>query len=406
VTLKAQAGQPSGARAAAYFRTGLVIAQITLSMALLALAGLFVRSLQNVARVDLGVKIDNVVTFGISPELNGYTPDRARELFGRVEQELGGTPGVTAVAASMVPLLAGSNWGSDVSVQGFQRGPDVDANANFNEISAGYFRTLGVPLMSGREFTDADGLGAPKVAIVNEAFIKKFNLGRDAVGKRMTSGGGTELDTEIVGVVQNAKYSRVKNEVPPLFFLPYRQDKDLGSINVYVRTSLEPEQILRTIPTVMARLDPNLPLENLKTMPQQVKDNVFMDRMISTLSAAFAMLATILAAVGLYGVLAYTVSQRTREFGLRMALGADASHVRFMVLRQLGWMTAVGAVLGVASAWAVGKQASSLLFEIKGNDPVVYSAAVVLLTVVALTAGFVPARRASRVEPMQALRYE
>ena len=406
VTLKAQAGQPSGARAAAYFRTGLVIAQITLSMALLALAGLFVRSLQNVARVDLGVKIDNVVTFGISPELNGYTPDRARELFARAEQELAATPGVTAVAASMVPLLAGSNWGSDVSVQGFQRGPDVDANANYNEISAGYFRTLGVPLMSGREFTDADGPSAPKVAIVNEAFIKKFNLGRDAVGKRMTQGGGTELDTEIVGVVQNAKYSKVKNEVPPLFFLPYRQDKGLGSIAMYVRTSLEPEQILRTIPSVMARLDPNLPLENLKTMPQQVKDNVFMDRMISTLSAAFAVLATILAAVGLYGVLAYTVSQRTREFGLRMALGADAAHVRFMVLRQLGWMTAVGAVLGIASAWAVGKQASSLLFEIKGNDPAVYSAAVVLLAVVALTAGFVPARRASRVEPMQALRYE
>ena len=406
-TLKAQAGQPSGARAAAYFRTSLVIAQITLSMALLALAGLFVRSLQNVSRVDLGVKIDNVVTFGVSPDLNGYTPGRSHELFARVEEELAATPGVTAVATSMVPLLAGSNWGSDVSVQGFQRGPDVDANANYNQISAGYFRTLGVPLMSGREFTNADGAGAPKVAIVNEAFITKFNLGRDAVGKRMTQGGGgAELDTEIVGVVQNAKYSQVKKDVPPLFFLPYRQDSRIGSINVYVRSSLPPEQILRAIPGVMARLDPNLPLENLKTMPQQVKDNVFMDRMISTLSAAFALLATILAAVGLYGVLAYTVSQRTREFGLRMALGADAAHVRGMVLRQLGWMTAVGAVLGIAGAYAVGKQASSLLFEIKGNDPAVYAAAVLLLAAVALTAGFVPARRASRVEPMQALRYE
>jgi predicted permease len=405
-TLKAQAGQPSGARAAAYFRTGLVIAQITLSMALLALAGLFVRSLQNVSRVDLGVKIDNVVTFGVSPDLNGYTPERAQQLFARAEQELGATPGVTAVAASMVPLLAGSNWGSDVTVQGFQKGPDTDANARYNEVSAGYFRTLGVPLMSGREFTDADTLGAPKVAIVNEAFVKKFNLGRDAAGKRMTSGGSTELDTEIIGVVQNAKYSQVKQAVPPLFFYPYRQDKSLGSITFYVRTALAPEQILRTIPAVMARLDPNLPLENLKTMPQQVRENVFMDRMISTLSAAFALLATILAAVGLYGVLAYTVSQRTREFGLRMALGANASHVRFMVLRQLGWMTAVGAVLGVAGAYAAGKQASSLLFEIKGNDPVVYAAAVALLAVVSLTAGFIPARRASRVEPMQALRYE
>ncbi|HEX6973493.1 MAG TPA: ABC transporter permease [Vicinamibacterales bacterium] len=405
-TLKAQSGQPSGARAAAYFRTGLVIAQITLSMALLTVAGLFVRSLQNVSRVELGVKIDNVVTFGISPELNGYTPERAQQLFVRAEQELASTPGVTAVAASMVPLLAGSNWGSDVSVQGFQRGPDVDANARYNEVSAGYFRALGVPLMAGREFTDADILKAPKVAIVNEAFIKKFNLGRDAVGKRMSSGGNNELDTEIVGVVQNAKYSSVKGEIPPLFFYPYRQDDGMGAINFYVRTSLAPEQVLRTIPTVLARLDPNLPLENLKTMPQQVKENVFMDRMISVLSAGFALLATILAAVGLYGVLAYVVSQRTREFGLRMALGADAAHVRFLVLRQLGWMTAVGAVLGVTGAYAIGRKASSLLFEIKGNDPMVYVLAVVLLAAVSLTAGFVPVRRASRVEPMQALRYE
>ena len=172
------------------------------------------------------------------------------------------------------------------------------------------------------------------------------------------------------------------------------------------RTSLAPEQILRTIPPVMARLDPNLPLENLKTMPQQVKDNVFMDRMISTLSAAFAMLATILAAVGLYGVLAYTVSQRTREFGLRMALGADGARVRGMVLRQVGWMTLVGAVLGIGGAYLVGWGAKSILFEVKGNDPLVYAAAVALLALVALSAGFVPALRASRVEPMQALRYE
>jgi putative ABC transport system permease protein len=404
-TLKAQAGQPSGARAAAYFRTGLVITQITLSMALLASAGLFVKSLRNVTRVDLGVKIDNVVTFGISPELNGYTPERARQLFERAEQELAAMPGVTSVATSMVPLLGGSNWGSDVNVQGFQSGPDIDSNARFNEVSAGYFRAMGIPLLSGREFTAADGPTAPKAVIVNEAFTKKFNLGRDAVGRRM-SRGNAKLDTEIVGVVQNAKYSDVKQDVPPLFFLPYRQDEGVGSINVYVRAALPPEQILRTIPAVMARLDPNLPLENLKTMPQQVKDNMFLDRMISTLSAAFAILATILAAVGLYGVLAYTVSQRTREFGLRMALGADGARVRGMVMRQVGWMTLVGAVLGIAGAYYIGKAASSLLFEIKGADPVVFAAATALLAIVAMTAGFIPALRASRIEPMRALRYE
>jgi predicted permease len=403
--VKAQAGQPSGARAAARFRTVLVTAQIALSMALLISAGLFVKSLMNVSRVDLGVNVDNVVTFGLSPDLNGYDPARSRTFFERTEEELAAVPGVTAVAASMVPLLAGSNWGSSVSVQGFAKGPDTDAHANYNEISPGYFRTLGIPLMAGREFTEADAAGAPKVAIVNEAFAKKFNLGRDGVGKRM-SNGPKELDTEIVGIVQNAKYSSVRQAPPPIFFMPYRQDDRVGSLNFYVRTSLDPEQMLRTAPGVVARLDPNLPLENLKTMPQQVRENVFMDRMVSTLSAAFALLATVLAAVGLYGVLAYTVSQRTREIGLRMALGADGARMRTMILKQVAWMTLVGGVIGVAGAYYLGKAAESLLFELKGHDPVVMGLSVVLLTLVAFGAGYIPAYRASRVHPMEALRYE
>ncbi len=403
--IKAQAGQPSGARTAARFRTTLVTAQIALSMALLISAGLFVKSLMNVSRVDLGVKVDNVVTFALSPDLNGYDPARSRTFFERVEEELASVPGVTAVAGSMVPLLAGSNWGSSVSVQGFEKGPDTDAHAYFNRISPGYFRTLGIPLMSGREFTAADAAGAPKVAIVNEAFAKKFNLGREGVGKRM-SDGPSELDMEIVGIVQNAKYSEVRQEPPPIFFMPYRQDNRIGSLNFYARTSLDPEQMLHTAPGVVSRIDPNLPLEGLKTMPQQVRENVFMDRLVSTLSAAFALLATVLAAVGLYGVLAYTVSQRTREIGLRMALGADGARMRTMILKQVAWMTLVGGAIGIVGAYYLGKAAESLLFEIKGHDPAVMGLSVVLLAIVAFGAGYIPASRASRVHPMQALRYE
>jgi predicted permease len=405
-TLKAQAGQPSGARAAARFRNVLVTAQIALSMALLISAGLFVRSLMKVSRIDLGLKIDNVITFGVSPKLNGYDAARSQTFFVRAEEELSTIPGVTGVASSMVPLLAGSNWGSDVTVQGFAKGPDTDANARYNEVNPGYFRTLGIPVMSGREFTAADSADAPKVAIVNEAFAKKFGLGRDAVGKRMSSGSGQQLDTEIIGVVQNAKYSQVKQEVPPLFFRPHRQDKDVGSLGFYIRSASDPEQVLRAAPGVIARLDPNLPLENLKTMPQQVRENVFLDRMISTLSASFAVLATVLAAVGLYGVLAYTVAQRTREIGLRMALGASGHHVRMMVLRQVALMVLVGGTIGIAAAIAMGTSAGSLLFELKGYDPAVITLSAIILALVALGAGYIPAERASRIDPMRALRYE
>ena len=406
-TLRATAGQPSGAKSAARFRTSLVTTQIALSMALLVSAGLFIKSLMNVSRVDLGVDIDNVVTFGISPRLNGYERGRIATLFTQVHEELAALPGVTAVAASRVPLIAGSNWGNSVQVEGFESGPDVDNGSRFNQISPGYFSTLGVPLLAGREFEMADGLGAPEVAIVNEAFTKKFGLGREAVGKRMSNGGpDDELDIEIVGVVQDAKYSEVKAAVPPVFFLPYRQDSTVGAMNFYAKTSLEPEQLLRVIPAMMAKIDPNLPVEDLKTMPMQIRETVFLDRMISILSAAFAGIATLLAAVGLYGVLAYTVAQRTREIGVRMALGADADRVRAMVLRQVGWMTLIGGVIGIAAALALGRAAQTLLFELQGHDPVVVAASAVMLALVAFGAGYIPARRASRVEPMQALRYE
>jgi predicted permease len=407
-TLKDQAGQKGASRAAARFRTTLATTQIALSMALLVAAGLFTRSLINVSRVDLGIDIDNVATFAISPELSGYTPERSAALFERLEAELAAVPGVAAVTASLVGVIAGNNWGTSVSVQGFEAGPDTDTHSNYTEVGPGYFRTLGVPILAGREFTAADAAGAPTVAIVNEAFAKKFNLGRDAVGKRMArdSGRNAKLDVEIVGLVQNAKYSEVKAEAPPVFFSPYRQDERLGFMNFYVKTRLDPTQLLPAITAAVARLDPNLPVENLKTLPQQVRENVFLDRMISTLSAAFAVLATLLAAVGLYGVLAYTVAQRTREFGLRMALGADGARVRRMVLRQVGWMTLVGGLVGLAGAIALGRLAQSLLFELEGHDPVVLGASVVLLALVALGAGLIPALRASRIDPMLALRYE
>ena len=405
VSLRGQTGQPSGARSAALFRYGLATGQIFLSMLLLATSGLFAKSLFQVSRVDLGLDADQVLTFGISPRLNGYSLDQSLQLFGRLEDELAAVPGVTRVTAGLVPLLAGSNWNSTVSVEGFPAGPDTDTDASFNVVGAGYFRALGVTLLAGREFATADGKGQAKVAVVNEAFARKFNLGRAAVGKHMSTG-GDKLDIEIVGLVRDAKYSDVKDAVPPTFVLPYRQSLPFGAMTFYVRTSLDPEQALAAMPKVVARLDPNLPVENLRTLPQQARENIFMDRFIAILSACFAGLATLLASVGLYGVLAYTLAQRTREIGLRMAVGASPARVRRMVLRQVAVMAVIGGSTGLAAAVGVGIVARSLLYKLNGYDPVVLVGAAVLLAAVTLGAGYIPARRASRLDPMGALRYE
>jgi predicted permease len=406
--LKSGAGQPSGARGAARFRLVLATTQIALSMLLLAASGFFLKSLINISRVELGMTTDHVMTFRISPVLNGYAAERSRVFFERLEEELRNTPGVTGTTVASVPLISGSNSGNDVAVQGFEAGPDTDSNSRINWVGPGYFSTMGVPLVAGREFTAADILSSQKVTIVNEEFVKKFKLGRDAVGKMIGSGRGyrSPLDTVIVGVVRNAKYSQVKGPVPPLFFRPYRQNATIGSLSFYVRTAGDPAQMASAVNAVVRRLDPNLPVTQLKTLEQQVRDNTFLDHMMTTLSSVFAGLATLLAAVGLYGVLAYTVSQRTREIGLRMALGAAPGRVRGMVLRQVAWMTAIGGVIGLAGAVGVGYSAGSILFEMKPWDPVVLAVSAVLLTVVAISAGFIPARRASLIDPMRALRYE
>jgi predicted permease len=404
-TIRAGTGKHSGARAAARFRTSLVTVQIALSMALLISAGLFVKSLGNVSKVDLGFRVDSMATFLIEPELNGYDAAHSRQLFTRLHEQLAALPGVTSVSEALVPLLAGNNWGQDVNVEGFKKGPDTDANSRYNEVGPGYLKTVGMTLLSGREFTMSDVHGAPKVAMVNQAFAKKFGLGANAVGKHMSDGGDT-LNMEIVGLIRDAKYSETKDEIPPVFIEPALQDTSLGFSYFYVRTSRNTEQLISEIPRLVKTLDPNLPVEQLKTMAQQSHENVFLDRLISTLSAAFALLATCLAAVGLYGVLAYSVAQRTREIGVRMALGADGGRVRLMVLRQVAIMTVIGGVIGIGAAIALGRVAQSLLFELKGHDPVVMILAAVVLSVVAMASGYIPALRASRIDPVEALRYE
>jgi len=404
--LKGSAGQPAGARSASRFRAVLSTAQIALSMALLVASGLFIRSLAAISRVDLGLDATNVVTFRISPERNGYEPAASRDLFERTEDALAALPGISSVSAALIPVLANSNSSSSLAVEGFEAEPDTDTTASYNAIGPDYFHTLGIPLLAGREFTRFDTLDTPKVAIVNEAFARKFELGRDPIGRRMRVGAGDELDIEIVGLVQDAKYSDVKDEIPPQYFIPYRQSDNAGSMQFYARSEIDAREQLSALAPLVARLDPNLPVERPLTLRMQVEENTFADRIVSILATAFAVLATLLAAVGLYGVLAYGVAQRVREIGLRIALGADPRRVRGLVFRQTAWMTLIGGIIGLAGALGLGWLAQSLLYEVTGHDPAVLAGAVGLLVVIALGAGAIPAQRAARVDPMVALRSE
>ncbi len=406
VALKGQAGQPGGARSAKRFRATLATVQMVLSMALLAIAGLFLKSLVNVSKVDLGIHTENVVTFAIAPALNGYSVDRSKGIYEQVEDALARIPGVTRVSAAMVPLVSGDNWGTNVSVEGFAAEPDRDTHTSLNMVGPDFFNAVGIQMMAGRDFTRSDTATSPKVAIVNEAFARKFNLGANPVGRRMASGRTNTLDTEIIGLVKDAKYSEVKLPVPPVVFTPYRQHTRPDSMSFYVATSGSIDSVMSSITPLVAKIDPTLPVADLMTLTRQVQANVFLDRLISTMASVFAGLATLLAAIGLYGVLAYNVAQRTREIGLRMALGADGSRIRGMVLRQVANITMVGGIIGLGLAAAAGWAAQSQLFGMTGFDPVVLTSSAAVLAAVAVAAGFAPAYRASRVDPMRALRYE
>jgi predicted permease len=340
--------------------------------------------------------------------MNGYPVDRVRQVLDAIQDGLRLYPGVMDVTTSRVRLIAGDASMSDFRLQGVAYGPDDDDSAYYNYVGPEYLRTLGIPLVAGREFLPGDSEGTLKVAIVNEAFLQRNKLGRDAIGKRLQRmGRSSGFDIEIIGVASNSAYDDVKKDTQaPLVLMPSRQDPDLAGANFYVRTAGSEQDILAALPRIVQAIDPALPVANPRTMTAQVVENVALDRFVTTMSAAFASLATLLAALGLYGVLAYTVSQRTKEFGLRMALGADSGVVRRLVLRQVCLMTAAGAAIGVASALVLGFAAESLLFQMNARDPFVISAALVFLTLVALCAGLIPAHRAGRVDPMTALRYE
>jgi predicted permease len=382
------------------FRAALATVQVALSMSLLAMAGIFAQSLANIGRIDLGLDVDPVVTFSVSPETSGYAPEQSADLFARLEEALAGIPGAASAGAAMLALLSGGDLNGNATVA-TDTGP-VSAPSSVNWVSPGFLRTLGIDLLAGRDFTEADRGGAPMVAIVNESFAEQFGLGSDVVGRRVSF--FNEL--EIVGLAADAKYDEVTGEIGPQVFQALRQSPTAGSASFYVRGAVPPEVLMRSIRDAAAGVDPIVPITELRTMRDQVAGNLATERFVAGAAAAFGALATILAGLGLYGVLAFSVAQRSREIGLRFALGAPGSRIRSAVLRQMARMAVPGIVLGIVIAFAAGRATSSLLYAVEAGDPRMIAAAAVVLTTVMLAAAYFPARRATRVDPMSALRYE
>jgi predicted permease len=406
LALKAQTGQQGLGRRSTRYRLILAGSQMALSMVLVVLAGLFTKSLATLNRVDPGFQTENLITFSLSPQRNGYSPERSALLFGDLEEAISTLPGVTAVTSSTTPLLTDTVRVTEVFVEGFDAGPDADRHTRYDEIGAEYFRTLGVPLVSGREFMPADSGSAARVAIVNQAFARKFGLGPRAVGARM-SRDTSALDIEIVGVVKDFRHSNLSEPPAPMYFVPHRQGtRRPGLMTFFVRTRSNPQALLAALEQTVRRRDPNLPIEAHRTMKDTLRGATTRERLISVIAGAFAVLSMLVASVGLYGVFAYTVSQRTTELGLRLALGATRGRVRWMVLRQVGLTAMIGGGIGILLALVAGRAAQALLFGVEFHDADVVGLAVGVLTIVGFAAGLVPADRACRVDPIRALKYE
>jgi putative ABC transport system permease protein len=404
-TLSDESGKASSSRGSARLRKALVCVQLTIAIVLLVPTGLFLKSLVNLLHVKLGIRTANIVGFRITPQWNGYTPAQSKAIFARAEVELAAIPGVQSAVGSSVPLIGNSNWGTSFSMEGLAAGARKP-NTKYDEVGPGFFEKTGIPLIAGRDILETDTATAPKVVVVNETLVKQLFNGSNPIGHRLGFGKDGALDTEIVGIVKDSHYSSVRQEPPPVFYRPWRQDDKLGTISLYVRSELPQQQIVPQIRDVMRSIDGDVPLEDMRTLEEQVHYNLHSDELMTRLAAAFAALATTLAMLGLYGVMAYGVARRRREIGIRMALGADPARIRSMVMRELVWILGLGLGAGIPLALAATRVIESRLFGVHARDVTILASAILVLSLTAAAAAYWPAHRASRVDPLDALRCE
>ena len=408
MTLKAEAGSVAGGHGHVRLRKTLVAMQVGLATVLLIGAGLFVRSLQALRNVDLGFRTENVVTMGVQPA-TVYDEARKRQVFRSVIEGLATVPGVKAVGANSSRLLRGGRWDSSITIPGVTAQDGRYPWSYFNAVTPGYFAALGIPIKAGRDFTWSDWGAAEERCLVNEELVTQYLRGQNPVGRRMGQGRDVAPNTEIVGVFGNASYDDVRGPVPRQTFVSMGSGtrlRGIGSMVVYARTDRDPGPVMAALRAEVRRIDPNLVIANLRTLDAQLDMRLANERMLSFLATGFALLATVLAVVGLYGVLAFVVTRRTREIGIRMALGADRGRVVRLVLSEMLAVFVFGVAAGVFAGTAGGRYVESQLFGIHAHDPAVFVLSAAVLLAAALAAGFVPAWRAAKIDPMRALRYE
>jgi putative ABC transport system permease protein len=390
------------------FRKLAVGAQIALSVLLLGGAGLFVRTLNNLRHEQVGFRTDNLIQFGLSPSDSGYGEDRSVEIINSSIAALSQIPGVTSVAGNNDPELVGDSETSNYSIQGYKAAEDEKMNFEEPRITPAYFATIGQPILAGREFTPADTKGQPKVAVVNLAFAKRFfGTPQNAIGRQLAEGSGNvPFDISIIGVVGDTKHTDLRTKLGPAVYMPFLQQKHPTGLMIYLRTARSPEAIEPAIRQTMRQLDSTLVVNDLRTMEAQIDHSTSDERALAFLAIGFASLALVLAAVGLYGVLAYSTEQRTREIGVRLALGSPRSVIVMLVVREMALIAGIAAAIALPAVVGLARLFQSQLFGVATFDPLTLFAAVFLTVLMLSIAAALPARRAAAVEPMQALRTE